>query len=329
MRATRLVHQRPCTCGRSLFMPRCDGSHHRPPQQSLSPAFLRASAQRLAAAHASYRLLALIPAPPAGVDWSERDDEFSLARAPRGRDEAAVYASELSRALAAKGEVRVGYKIGGTDAAPFFGELFSRHIVRASALRAPLDFAPRGVELELVAKLAADLPPRADGEPHSAASVSAAVAQWTGALEYCGTRLRGPLAAPAWLRVADGAQIGALVWASDGAGWVDGFAVGGNAAGSVRPDAVAVNLRVNGDVVATGASADARVRGSPLAALVWLANELNARGLPHLVAGDIVTTGTLCGLTAVKNGDVIDAEWSVAGAESPFATLHFRVSQEE
>lgn len=265
-------------------------------------------------------MLSLVPAAPTGVDWSEGDDEFSLARAPRGREEAAEFTAALSRALSAAGERCVGYKVGGTDAAPFFGHLFSRHVVQPSDLPARLGFSPRGVELELVAELKADLPPRAGDEPYSASDVAGAVRRWRGALEYCGTRLAGPLKAPSWLRVADGAQLGALVWASDRRAYM-----AEGADDSLRD--VVVNLRVNGEVVAKGVGADARVRGSPLDALTWLVNEVNAKGLPHLSAGDVITTGTLCGLTAVKDGDVIDAEWAPRLGTDPFATLHFKVSQ--
>ena len=44
--------------------------------------------------------------------------------------------------------------------------------------------------------------------------------------------------------------------------------------------------------------------GSPAGALAWLAGELDRAGLPPLAEGEIVTTGTLTGLTPVAAGGV-------------------------
>ena len=74
---------------------------------------------------------------------------------------------------------------------------------------------------------------------------------------------------------------------------------------AVRPDVVDLRtvgmvLEQNGEVVATGAGAAAL--GSPLNAVAWLANRLASFG-EALEAGEVILSGSLAAMIAVKAGD--------------------------
>jgi 2-oxopent-4-enoate/cis-2-oxohex-4-enoate hydratase len=59
-------------------------------------------------------------------------------------------------------------------------------------------------------------------------------------------------------------------------------------------------LEKNGEVVVTGAGA--ATMGSPVNAVVWLANTLGKLGIP-LKAGEVILSGALGAMVPVKAGD--------------------------
>ena len=69
----------------------------------------------------------------------------------------------------------------------------------------------------------------------------------------------------------------------------------------------------NGAVVATNTAAE--VLGSPINALVWIANHLGARGL-GLVAGQVVMTGSVSRIVHPKAGDTVRATYTRLGSVS-------------
>lgn len=73
---------------------------------------------------------------------------------------------------------------------------------------------------------------------------------------------------------------------------------------------VGCNLSVDGRVVATGAGG--AVLGDPLAALVWLANVLGARGV-RLCAGEVILPGSLCASVPVGAGTDVVATFGGIG----------------
>ncbi len=73
---------------------------------------------------------------------------------------------------------------------------------------------------------------------------------------------------------------------------------------------VGVSLRLNGNVVASGRGAE--VLGDPMAAVLWLAQALDARG-STLQAGDIVATGSCTGLAQVAPGQRARADFGHLG----------------
>ena len=54
------------------------------------------------------------------------------------------------------------------------------------------------------------------------------------------------------------------------------------------------------------------VLGNPLLALQWAASEAQSIGMPFL-KGDIITTGTMTGVTPVKPGDSVLCDFGPAG----------------
>lgn len=230
------------------------------------------------------------------------------------------------------GVAQVGWKIGATNAAaqarmglvePFYGPVLQANLALSPATislgKAP--YRVRGVEAEYAFLVAADLPaPAAGGAPLTREEVAAAVGAVYPVIEVCGSRLAdNPPPTPAapggvplatLLSIADQASHGSLVravrLAKPRPAWdaLVGAAAGGFAG-------LPVTLSINGAQVAAGSGAD--VLGDPLTALTWLANALHRAGA-HLRAGDIVTSGTMTGLTPVRAGDAVRAEFAGFGA---------------
>ena len=72
-----------------------------------------------------------------------------------------------------------------------------------------------------------------------------------------------------------------------------------------------VDLRLTAEVVGTGAGG--AVLGSPINALVWLANTLGARGIA-LEAGQVVLPGAICAMVPVAAGDTVTATFAGLGS---------------
>lgn len=70
-------------------------------------------------------------------------------------------------------------------------------------------------------------------------------------------------------------------------------------------------LHKNAEVVGTGAGG--AVLGSPINALVWLANTLGERGI-SLEAGHVVLPGAICGMVPVAAGDTVTATFAGLGS---------------
>lgn len=151
------------------------------------------------------------------------------------------------------------------------------------------------LEAELAFSLARDLPPRAS--PYGEDEVADAIAAMHPAIEVADTRLPPDPLLP--MNLADGMANGAFIV--------------GPAYGSWRVmdrGAVAVSLKVNGALAATGQGAV--VLGDPLRAVVIFANH-PVPGSQGLRRGDIVTTGSLTGMTPVAAGDAAVAEFAGIG----------------
>lgn len=191
----------------------------------------------------------------------------------------------------------VGWKIGASNTAaqqmlgvdgPIYGRVLEGTLFSSGAtVPASLFTNPPLAECEIGFELGADLP--ATAAPFDRAAVLAAVAAVVPTIELVSHRYVGTAAEVGGLRlVADNALAAALV-------------VGPRNDPTVAPtlSTAPVAMVVDGTEVARGDGS--AVLGDPVEALVWLANELAARGL-GLRAGDVVTTGSCTGLTPLPTG---------------------------
>lgn len=207
------------------------------------------------------------------------------------------------------GEPVAGWKIGctsktaqetlGTDG-PFFGPLIGSRFYASGAQVETAATSLRVVEPEIALRLGQDLAPRA--EPYSVEEVMAAVDTAHPSLEVIDRRLPGGF--------ADG-----VLWHVTDCGLSDALVLGPGTAGvsaDVLPE-IAVEARVNGEVVSTGIGRNAL--DGPQLALQWIANTFSDLGRT-LEAGQTITTGLVTSIFVLKPGDEIEAEYDRLGKVS-------------
>ena len=231
--------------------------------------------------------------PLAGLPAGSRPLDLAEAYAVQDR-----FAASLGRP--------VGYKVAYINPAvqralgrpsPMFGRRFAERVFESPA-RLPAGRAVhRLVETEFAFRMARPLPPRAT--PYSPAEVGDAVAELIPSFEIADTRFAD------WKTVAplDATADNAL-----GSAWV-----GGTPCADFRSLDLAAHevvSFVNGREASRGRGAN--VGGSPLAALHWLANELNRWGR-GLVAGDRITTGCCMDVLPLAPGDSAEADFGALG----------------
>ena len=208
-----------------------------------------------------------------------------------------------------------GYKIGATNAqvqarfgvdAPFSGRLFADY-VDESPLRVPAGAVNfHAIEAEFDFVMGRPLPPRA--APYTRDEVRAAVASVHPAIEVPDSRYADWLSMRAEDLIADNA-IGCLL------------CLGPAAEGGLDRDLAGqqVIVRIDGEVVSEGAGAN--VLGDPWNVMVWLANQLSARG-ETLEAGHVVTTGSAADVVQCKPGDTVTAEFGPIGTGARYVSRH-------
>ena len=237
--------------------------------------------------------------------WRERRqlDALPADCRPQTMDDAYAVQDGLVQSA---GLAVAGYKIGATNAqvqarfgvdAPFSGRLFA-DFVGESPLRVPAGAVNfHAIEAEFDFVMARALRPRA--APYTQAEVRAAVASVHPAIEVPDSRYGDWLSMKAEDLIADNA-IGCLL------------SLGPAAAGGLAQDLAGqpVVVRVNGEVVSEGAGAN--VLGDPWNVMVWLANQLSARGLT-LEAGHVVTTGSAADVVQCRPGDTVTADFGPIG----------------
>jgi 2-oxo-3-hexenedioate decarboxylase/2-keto-4-pentenoate hydratase len=215
-------------------------------------------------------------------------------------DEAA--ARRLQAAVIARLDLALGgWKVGATSAKaqvvmgtdmPFYGPVFRERIWADGAL-VDLPAGFRGVECEFALRIGADLPPRPGG--YGIEQLVIAVDAVVPALELVATRQRVEGMADARRAAAD-------------LGFNHGLVLGP----PLMPpptrelaDASAV-ARVDGVEVMRGSGAD--VLGHPLEAVAWLTRQGVA-----LPAGALVSTGACTGLTPLRRGETVEADFGPLG----------------
>jgi len=224
-------------------------------------------------------------------------DELSLD------DAYAVQLLQLSNWRAAGRRV-AGYKVGLTAAAvrrqlgvdqPDFGHLFADDFILSGESIAADRFIQPRVEPEIAFVLGRSL----SGPGLTVADALRAVDVAVASLEVVDSRIAD------WKisltdTVADNASAGGVILGSVPLA-LDGRDL--RLTGCV--------LRRNGRIVASGAGA--AVLGSPLSALVWLANTLGRLGT-GLEAGSVVLPGALTAMVPALPGDVITADFAALGS---------------
>lgn len=219
-----------------------------------------------------------------------------------GRDDA--YAAQAAGADAA-GLTPAGWKVAATsDAAlkllavdgPAMGPVFKEHVFQSPArLPAKVEHGA-AVECEIAFVMGAPVVEAGVGR----AEVIAATRHPVIAVEVVGCRVEGGFAgAGTMVMIGDFAFNAALVTGREVENWR-----------SVDLPAVRAKVAVNGEVKAEGTGA--AVLGDPVEALVWAANEAIRIGRP-LRAGDIVSTGSMTGVTPVKPGDRMVGDFGALG----------------
>ena len=227
---------------------------------------------------------------------------------PSALDEAAAYRVQEAL-LREAGEVPAGWKVGATGAGapaalglsgPLAGPLWSAFVHLEPAPEVPLPARHRGqAEVEIAFRLA---------EPPHAASREAIVDAIDGAalaIEITGARLDPATVPPGPGFVADHGGNGAAI--------VGAFAPIGD--GGWLPE-VEASMTVGGTHAGRGTGRT--VMGDPVAALVWLACHLDARGHAFM-AGQVVLSGAIVPLTIIPPGAVIE------GRADGFAPVRARI----
>jgi len=214
------------------------------------------------------------PALPAAIAPATVEEGYAVQRALHGLLEAAGFGRTVGHKIGCTTSVMQAYlKIGH----PCAGEVFDSTVF-ASGTTVPLSRHHRiGVECEIAARLAADLPARPGG--HDRASAAAAVGALMAGIELVDDRY------------ADFATLGAPALIGDdffNAGVVLGEPVADWR--GLDLEAIEGAMTLDGAEIGRGRGAD--ILGHPLSALAWLADHRAAQGTP-LRAGAFVMLGSV------------------------------------
>lgn len=235
--------------------------------------------------------------------------------APTTQDEAyLVQRNFIDRLSRTKGSLG-GYKIAYTSAVmreargisdPCAGLIFASTISSAPAELKATDYVKLAIECEVGVRLVSEVP--ATGAPYTRVSIAPHIESLMTAFEIVDMR---PANAPEGADLA----VSSIVTNISGAGAVLGPEV--KDWQGIDLAASRGTMSINGKQVGEGHGSD--VMGHPLEALVWLANNLAARG-ESMPAGAIVITGSIIPPTPLGSGDT--ATISIEG----LGEAHIKVS---
>ncbi len=203
---------------------------------------------------------------------------------PQTADDAMIAQRLVADAIGAQAG---GWKVAiGADATPLVAPMFAGDI-RKSPARWPLT-PVLAIELEIAYRLDRDLPPA----PYTRLDIVGAISEAIIGVEVVGPRLRAGARAPFLAFLADNLGNGGYVEGPRIADWTD-----------LDPAALRCAVTING--VGAYAGPARHAQGDPLRPLVAYASKPNDR-LGGLRAGQIVTTGNLCGVIPVpQTGEVV------------------------
>lgn len=240
--------------------------------------------------------------------WCARTEGHVVPRAAADAVASVAAAYDVQRRVTAlAGRRRVGWKVGATSQAaqtllgvsePATAPMLAPDCHLSPADVGVFDGQSVSLECELAFRFASGLPARL--EPYGRAEVLAAVGSVLPAIEVVGCRFEGGFAGLGGIRlIADMAAHTAWVRGAEHDDWR-------------RFDLPrhAVWLVHDGKTVAEGIGAN--VLGDPLRVLEWTANHLSRLG-DGLAAGEVVSTGTLTGVTPVRLGNSLLADFGELG----------------
>lgn len=216
----------------------------------------------------------------------------------------------VSRGL---GWPQLGWKIAGTNPVmqsrlktggePIYGRSFQKFEAKSPARFSHAELLDPIVECEFFFRLGDALPARA--RPYGADDVAASVAAVHAGIEIAECRFPLNALPPMPAILADGAANGRYVVGAEIPDWR-----------SRDLAAMPVRLTVNGAIRRRGNGAE--IMGTPINALVWLANARSAIG-DGLASGCLVSTGTATGMLLARPGDRMTASFGgVASVEVVF-----------
>lgn len=223
---------------------------------------------------------------------------------PSNSAEAYEIQDHLSQTL---GSAVIGWKVGATNAkaqetlstdAPFSGRMLDSITFDSPVSLKFNDFFSPGIEVEMAFRLGKNL---SSGKSYSLDDVRESVESMYGAIEVIDSRYEVGLKAGVPHNIADNGAHGAFVLGRKIENW-----------DTIDRLSIPVKLLINGEEFSAGVSSNA-TGADPLESVVWLANDLSARGI-SLVEGEIITTGSCCAAVAwPSQGDSIKAEVGSSG----------------
>jgi len=192
-----------------------------------------------------------------------------------------------------QGDLIAGYKIGLTSdrmqelleiKSPIAGVVLKKRIKQSGAIVESSDYGRLGLECEIVAEIAEDLPP-GPAKPYDFEKIGASVSCLRPAFEIIDDRNADYKDIDVFSLIADNSWNAGLIVGPGVQRWGDLAKVEGQ-------------LRSKGKIVDAGKGAD--VLGHPFLPIVWLANSLSSRGLRK---GDCVATGSIVPTIFPKPGE--------------------------
>lgn len=204
-------------------------------------------------------------------------------------------AAEVQAAVAKMLDARVaGWKVGYTpDGVPVAAPIFDRFLKPSGAHFPMRDAAVWGVEPEIAFRLGADLPRRIV-QLYTREDIFAAIDSVLVGIEIVASRIINHGSAPFLFYLADNIGHAGYAFGSDKRTWQD-----------LDLANLRASLTVNGEVVHDALGGHPTI--DPLKPLIDYANAQSDR-LGGLRAGQIITTGSLCGLIPVEGPGEITAK---------------------